>query len=807
MAFTKKIAAVSIVTRSYIPFARVLFGSIRKFYPDMPLYLLLVDKLEGDCSCGEGVEVIPVSEINLPELGNMLQRYSNTEICVALKPFAIKEIFRRTQDRIEGVIYMDSDIYVVSAMEELEKHIDSGEQIILTPHLNTPSVKGNTSDLVMLKCGVFNMGFAYFANTSSARFILNWWGDWLKHFCYEDFTSGLFGDQKWMDLLPCYTDDFMVLRHDGYNVAYWNIDQRPVTLQSGQWKAGEAPLRFLHLSCPQLEPEPLFSKNTDRYDAASLYDLPVLVREYAERVINAGFHNYMSKPCLLRVNKLTRADPRRQNSFASLRLSKKSKIACGILLSPLAFLMQARKLLSLGRLKSLGKMFLGPVLTSPDFSYQWLQKQNKIIRFLTETPFLLSVHLRQTSGDIPSLVRVIKGQGLAAVKKEAEGTLNVDKLPSPNSILVTDARVPHHDMIAADLTTFNLLKDLVRFGYTVTFVPWGAPWPERYAMDLRRLGVILDYSPEQHGSTVDYVKTFGHRYAAFYLQPMGLAAELVPVIRDVAPKAKIVFHAADLCFVREQREADLKQDAALRKSAAQTKKQELDLIRRVDHLVVISDKEKEFITAEVGRATPVSSFTCLYSKCLDAPMPFENRNGVLFIGVFGHRPNVDAVLWFVREVWPLVREKNPDMVFHVVGNYAPPEIQELDGKDGIIIEGFVKDLDPLLASVRLAVAPLRYGAGIKGKIGTTMGSGVPNVCTSIATEGMGIENEKQALVADSPESFAAAVLRLHSDAALWQKLSLAGLAMVKAQYSEDAGTRQFEQVLREAGVWLNQGKQ
>ena len=810
MAFKKNIAAVTIVTRSYIPFARVLLASIKEKHPEITLYALLLDTLEGDCSCGENVEVIPASELALPELENMLQRYSNTEMCVALKPFAVKEIFSRTNNEIEGVIYMDSDIYVVSSMKELENLINANEEIVLTPHLNEPSFTGNTSDLVMLKCGVYNMGFAYFANTPSVHAILNWWGTWLKHHCYEDFTEGLFGDQKWMDLLPCFTDNYKILRENGYNVAYWNIDQRPVTFKCGQWFAAESPLRFLHLSCFEVDPEPLFSKNIDRYDVAGIGELQQLVEEYARKLKENGWREYTALPNLLRGSTMVRRDARaHSNKMSAAPMPKNSKILCAVLFSPLAILLFLRKLRVLLKnpcqiifksIKGLVRSFLEVPLSSPEEAYRWLQRQNAFFRFLAEKPFLLGTYLRFRSRKIPSLIADIKATSLGDILEQGKKELVIAP-PSRNTILVTDARVPHHDMIAADMTTFNLLKNLTQFGYVVTFLPWGAPWPDQYAADIRRLGVILDYSPKHHGSARDYVEKFGSNFASFYLQPMGLAEELVPVIKDVAPDATIVFHAADLCFVREQREAEVKQDGKLLKAAAKTKLRELDLIRKVDHLVVISDKEKAFVTAEMGEAVPISVFTCLYSKHVDIPAPFEQRNGIIFIGVFGHRPNVDGVLWFVRDIWPLIREKNPDMVFHVVGNYAPPEIQELDGKDGIIIEGFVKNLDPLLSSVRVAVAPLRYGAGIKGKIGTTMGAGVPNVCTNIAVEGMTMENEKHTLVADSPEGFAAAVLRLHSDATLWQALSQAGQQIVKAQYGEEAGAKQFEQILNNSGLW------
>lgn len=809
MSFKKRVAAVSIVTRSHIPFARVLFDSLRRSYPHMPMFLVLADEPAGDCSCGENVEIIPVSEMNVPELENMLRRYTNTELCVALKPFAITEVLRRSGAELDGALYLDSDLYFISPMEELEREVDAGAGIILTPHLNAPMMNGRTSDLTMLRCGVFNMGFAYFANTPSVRALLDWWGGWLRHFCYEDFSAGLFGDQKWMDLLPCFTDELKVLRHNGYNVAYWNIDQRPLTRSGGVWLAGGEPLRFLHFSVPQLEHPLLFSRNTDRYDAGRLRDLPLLVKEYAGRVHAAGLRDYAGKPNLLRRHDLPRSDVRhvRSDDSGRQRLSGLAKLARGALLAPAACVFLPWRLLGLGLqcAKSAGRWLLGPALLEPEAFMGWLLEQPQAIRALAETPFLLSVYLARRAGNLRQLALAVKERGLPAVKKETAAALGYRSEPIPGSILVTDARVPHHDMIAADLTTFNLLKDLVGFGYTVTFLPGVVPWPERYAADLRRLGVILDYSPERHGSPAEYIRKFGHQYSAFYLQPLWIAADLVPIARKVAPKAKIIFHAADLCFVRERREAELRQDAGLRKAAGRTKRQELGLIRKVDHLVVISDSEKALVAAETGGTTPISSFTCLYAKCQDSPAPFEKRAGVLFIGVFGHRPNVDAVLWFTREVWPLIRRKAPDMAFHVVGNYAPAEILELDGKDGIVIEGHVPDLAPLLSSSRVAVAPLRYGAGIKGKIATAMGAGIPNVCTSIAVEGMGIENGRQALIADAPPAFADAVLRLDADAELWRRLSGAGLGLVREHFSEEAGTRQFERVLKEAGLWRGRG--
>ena len=124
---------------------------------------------------------------------------------------------------------------------------------------------------------------------------------------------------------------------------------------------------------------------------------------------------------------------------------------------------------------------------------------------------------------------------------------------------------------------------------------------------------------------------------------------------------------------------------------------------------------------------------------------------MFFIGGFSHPPNVSAVLWFATEVWPIVRDALPSAEFHIIGAEAPASVTALDEVQGIRFVGFVQNLDPLLGMFRLGVAPLLFGAGIKGKVALTMGAGIPCVCTEIAAEGMGIENGIHTFIADEPQ--------------------------------------------------------
>jgi hypothetical protein len=167
---------------------------------------------------------------------------------------------------------------------------------------------------------------------------------------------------------------------------------------------------------------------------------------------------------------------------------------------------------------------------------------------------------------------------------------------------------------------------------------------------------------------------------------------------------------------------------------------------------------------------------------------FDARSGLLFVGSFWHAPNVDAVLWLCREVLPLARRQLPDLHARIVGAGAPPEVRALAG-EGVEIAGQVPDLQPDLDGARVSLAPLRYGAGVKGKVGEAMAHGLPVVTTSIGAEGMGIEPGRHALVADDAEAFAAAIVCAHQDQDLWESLRDAGRELIAARQGREPAAR------------------
>ena len=173
---------------------------------------------------------------------------------------------------------------------------------------------------------------------------------------------------------------------------------------------------------------------------------------------------------------------------------------------------------------------------------------------------------------------------------------------------------------------------------------------------------------------------------------------------------------------------------------------------------------------------------------------FEKRDGIGFIGGYKHSPNIDAVLYFLDEIWPLIRRKIPDVTFHLMGADMPDELK--CRKDpGLSVIGKVDDLSDSFERLRLTVAPLRYGAGAKGKVVTSLSHGVPCVVTPVAAEGMGVGEASAVLIGRDPKEFAAQVINAYLDPAVWNDLSDRGLRLMQEKYSFSAGMQNVENVL------------
>lgn len=385
----------------------------------------------------------------------------------------------------------------------------------------------------------------------------------------------------------------------------------------------------------------------------------------------------------------------------------------------------------------------------------------------------------------------VRNAGIFAEKwKRTPMKLPLDTAPGPaalhgyqRQILVIDAMLPQPDRDSGSLRMFNLLRLLRDEGAHVSFLALNPAYEKACARALQQLGVETWHSP-YYRSMPSFLRRHGTRFDVVMLSRHYVAKPLLPLVRRHAPQARLVFDTVDLHGLREQRAADLADDAILLRTARATTKTELMIAASADTTLVVSPYERDWLRKQAPRAR-IEVLSNLHE--IHGPgLPFAQRHDLVFVGGFRHPPNTDAVLWFVREVFPLIRVCLPDARFHCIGGDCPPEIQALNGQPGISVYGHVPDIRPYMNGARVALAPLRYGAGVKGKVNLSMAHGQPVVATSCAVEGMHLRDGHDVLVVDEPAAFAHAVVRLYNDESLWNALARNGLDNVARHFSLDA---------------------
>jgi len=350
-------------------------------------------------------------------------------------------------------------------------------------------------------------------------------------------------------------------------------------------------------------------------------------------------------------------------------------------------------------------------------------------------------------------------------------------------ILLVDVTTPRPDRDSGSLRACNLMRLLLGEGFRVDFLPDDGIDAGPHAQALRDLGVQVHCG----GATRARRRWFGQHAAAFdaiIISRYHLAEYLLPLLRRHAPRARLVLDTVDLHHLREEREAELRKDRTLQRLAASTRRRELGSVAAADVAWVVSPAEADLLRHAVP-GTRVEVMPNLH-EVEAAPAPFQARSGLFFVGGARHPPNVDAAQWLLGAIWPLVREKLPGCRLHIVGDGMAEVVGTAGNLEGVQVHGHVPDLGPLLARARVGLAPLRFGAGVKGKVNLSMAAGMPVVATRCAAEGMHVEHGRDILVADDPAGFAAAVVALHTDPELWTRLSGAGVDNVRRHFSFEA---------------------
>ncbi len=324
-----------------------------------------------------------------------------------------------------------------------------------------------------------------------------------------------------------------------------------------------------------------------------------------------------------------------------------------------------------------------------------------------------------------------------------EEVLRASQHRSKGNILFIDATTPEPDKDSGSVRLTNLMRCCRDLAYKVTFFADNRNYAGRYTRDLQKSGIEVLYHPWLD-SLHDFFRKRGSEFDYVFISRHYIAINYISLLKRYCPEARFLFDTVDLHYLREQRLAELEDSLPLKRTAQQTRRAEISVIKAADATLVVSTVEKTVLNEDVpGEKVHV------LSNIHEVPgrdKDFAARKDIYFVGGYQHPPNIDAACWFVNDIWPLIHQQLPQMRFHLIGSKAPERVRSLSG-DGVVFHGFVESLQPFLSNCRLAVAPLRYGAGVKGKVNMSMAHGQPVVATPAAVEGMFAEHERELLVA------------------------------------------------------------
>ncbi len=395
--------------------------------------------------------------------------------------------------------------------------------------------------------------------------------------------------------------------------------------------------------------------------------------------------------------------------------------------------------------------------------------------------------------------------------------------------LVIDERVPRMGRDAGSQALLSHMRALQRLGYAVSFVA-----AEEVAGDeadfeaLTASGVACCAAPF-YASVEDALRRQAACFDLVYLHRAGIASRYLALARRYMPRARILYSVADLHHVRLERQAAVEERPELLTESRRVRLEECMAAWLADGVITHSADEAALLRravpgasvyrvpwevsgagvdatgdaarggALVGRALAGRALVGRAAAGGAGVTPFAARRGLVFVGSFAHTPNVDAACWLVETVMPLVRQVDPDIVCLLVGSAMPDVVWRLAGP-GVVPLGEVADLGSVFGRVRLSVAPLRYGAGVKGKVLDSLAASVPCVMSPIAAEGLGLPAGLRALVAEDAARFAKLICRLHRSEAAHRKAVLAGQSMIRKDHSEAVVTAAMQAAIEGRGL-------
>lgn len=364
--------------------------------------------------------------------------------------------------------------------------------------------------------------------------------------------------------------------------------------------------------------------------------------------------------------------------------------------------------------------------------------------------------------------------------------LSMGRFPGSRVVLVIDDYVPMFDRSAGGKRMFELLKLMKSLGYQVTFLPDEGGAHEPYTSILQGLGIEVRY--RWNGRTQQgQVAAIAPAADIVWISRPDLCEKYLPLVRRCS-QAFTIYDTVDL---HHRRLFGSEKVSGTKSKWESVRDLELKLSRLADRTIVTTTEEQH-ILAQHG-ITTTTVVPVIEPAAQSSPCELDDRRGLLFVGNYTHRPNVDAVIWFCQEIFPLVQARIPGITLTLAGAEPNARVRQLSNPS-INVVGYQVSLRAQFETNRVFVAPLRFGAGIKGKVIEALGNGLPVVSTSVGAEGIPLESGRDALIADAPDAFAHAVTEVYNDSTLWNRLAFNGLTVAK-NFSPEAILPRLRQAL------------
>ncbi|MFZ5645001.1 MAG: glycosyltransferase [Bacillota bacterium] len=358
-----------------------------------------------------------------------------------------------------------------------------------------------------------------------------------------------------------------------------------------------------------------------------------------------------------------------------------------------------------------------------------------------------------------------------------------DRSKNKKAILAIDHYVPHPDIDAGSKTTYQYIKLFAELGLNVVFMGANSSKFEPYTTSLLQKGVEVLYENsilemykwiEINGKYINYV----------LLNRPHISAKYIDQLKKYT-NAKMIYYGCDLHYLRELREYNITLNKDNLKASERWKRIEFHIINKCDVIYYLSTYEIEVIKKHFpGKTVRLIPINIYENFLIDKAKPFKERSKLLYVGGFGHKPNVDAVVWFSEKIFPKILAHVPEIKLYIVGSKPTEEVKNLQSNN-IIVTGYVTndELARIYGESRVVIVPLRYGAGVKGKVIEAMYYGVPVVSTGMGVEGLADISDKL-VVADGEDRFALEVISLYKDYAKLEDLSNKSREYVKEHFAK-----------------------